>query len=144
MIVSAADLPAGAPLLLDTDVVSYLTSERDTRGALYRPRLQGRLLAISFMTLAELHQGADLKKWSKARRLRLAADVARYTVIQSTPGICQRWARLRAEASAEGRTIPPSDAWIAATALVYRLPLVTHNVRHFATVPALTIVTECR
>lgn len=108
-------------------MASYLTKERDTRGALYRPHLEGRLLAVSFMTLAELHQWAEVNKWKKPRRQKLAEHVARYTVFHSTPGICQRWARLRAEAKAAGRTIPPSDAWIAATALVFRLPVVTHN-----------------
>jgi hypothetical protein len=39
--------------IVDTDVVSMLF-KRDTRAMAYRPNIEGRLLGISFMTLAEL------------------------------------------------------------------------------------------
>ena len=39
--------------LVDTDVVSF-TFKRDTRHHLYRPHLDGKLLSLSFMTVAEL------------------------------------------------------------------------------------------
>lgn len=35
-----------------------------------------------------------------------------------------------------------ADSWIAAAALQHGLPLVTHNARHFTSVPGLTIITE--
>ena len=34
------------------------------------------------------------------------------------------------------------DAWIAATALRHGLPLVTHNRRHFESIPALRVISE--
>jgi hypothetical protein len=39
--------------IVDTDVVSMLFT-RDTRALAFRPHVTGRLLGISFMTLAEL------------------------------------------------------------------------------------------
>ena len=38
------------------------------------------------------------------------------------------------------RLIGGNDLWIAATALVYRMPVVTRNVRHYRRVPALQVV----
>jgi predicted nucleic acid-binding protein len=34
------------------------------------------------------------------------------------------------------------DAWIAATALVFDIPLVTHNRRHFDFIENLTLISE--
>jgi hypothetical protein len=49
-------------LIVDTDVVSILLT-RDTRAHLYRPHLQDRTLALSFMTVAELSQWAYVRNW---------------------------------------------------------------------------------
>jgi predicted nucleic acid-binding protein len=49
---------------------------------------------------------------------------------------------VRAAGRSAGRPIERQDAWIAATALYLDLPLVTHNARHFASVPGLQLITE--
>jgi tRNA(fMet)-specific endonuclease VapC len=41
----------------DTDVLSYLV-RGDTRGEAFRPYLEGRRLAVSFQTVAELDRWA--------------------------------------------------------------------------------------
>jgi len=41
--------------VVDTDVVSFVFRE-DTRSELCRPHLEGSRLAVSFMTVAELHR----------------------------------------------------------------------------------------
>ena len=41
-----------------------------------------------------------------------------------------------------GKPIAVADAWIAATALSYGVPLVTHNVGDFAGLPGLTVISE--
>ncbi len=43
-------------------------------------------------------------------------------------------------AQAAGRRIETADAWIAATALLYDVPLVTHNGSHFLGVPNLKLI----
>jgi predicted nucleic acid-binding protein len=42
-------------VVVDTDVISFLY-KGDTRGALYKPHLDGQFMFISFMTLAELRR----------------------------------------------------------------------------------------
>lgn len=50
--------------IVDTDVVSMLF-KGDTRSLAYRPHLSGRLLGISFMTLAELERWSLERVWAK-------------------------------------------------------------------------------
>jgi len=49
-------------VILDTDVCSFLF-KRDTRGELYRPHLEGKTPCLSFQTVAELYQWAEIHNW---------------------------------------------------------------------------------
>jgi predicted nucleic acid-binding protein len=128
-------------VVVDTDVVSFLF-RRDTRAALYRPHLTGRTLTISFMTLAELDQWALERNWGNARRQRLAEHLADYIVHPYERDLCRWWATVRVAGRRLGRPIEVADAWIAATALLYGVPLITHNPAHFANVPGLAVISE--
>jgi predicted nucleic acid-binding protein len=44
-------------------------------------------------------------------------------------------------ARANGRRIDTADAWIAATALLYGAPLITHNPKDYLGVPELKVLT---
>jgi len=48
-------------VLLDTDVASFIF-KRDTRAAAYSEHLEGKIPAISFMTIAELFQWAEVRQ----------------------------------------------------------------------------------
>jgi predicted nucleic acid-binding protein len=41
-----------------------------------------------------------------------------------------------------GRRLETADAWIAATAVLYDAPLITHNARDYLGVPGLKVITE--
>ena len=41
-----------------------------------------------------------------------------------------------------GRRLETADAWIAATAVLYDAPLITHNVSDYLGVPGLKLITE--
>jgi predicted nucleic acid-binding protein len=129
-------------VIVDTDVVSYLFKS-DTRGALYEPHLAGALPAISFMTLAELEQWTILHNWGARRHAELLRFVKdRFIVVDSNDALCRKWAEVRGATVSVGRKIETADGWIAATALVYGAPLITHNRDDFADVPGLTVITE--
>jgi predicted nucleic acid-binding protein len=66
--------------IVDTDVVSTLF-KGDTRARAYRPHVTGRLLGISFMTLAELERWSLERDWGLKRRLELAQHLTRYAVL---------------------------------------------------------------
>jgi predicted nucleic acid-binding protein len=68
--------------IVDTDVVSMLF-KGDTRSLAYRVHVTGRLLGISFMTLAELERWSLERGWGPKRKLELAEHVARYLSFRS-------------------------------------------------------------
>lgn len=128
-------------VVLDTDVFSYIF-KKDTRAALYRPHLVGQLLILSFMTIAEVERWALGHNWGARRRQQFEQYLKRYVVQQSSPEMCSRWAEATDSAARAGKPIAAADAWIAATALLKGVPLVTNNARDYAGVAGLTIITE--
>ncbi|MDQ2783792.1 MAG: PIN domain-containing protein [Chloroflexota bacterium] len=128
-------------VFLDTNIVSYLFN-RDTRAMLYRPYLVNNTTYLSFMTVAEMHFGADRARWGDSGRHRLSVFLRGYPVVQSTPEICVLWGQITAACEHQGRRIVAADAWIAACALRYDAPLITHNRKDFDAVPDLQIISE--
>src|SRR4051812_49187435 len=62
------------------------------------------------------------------------------TVYLVDDALIDAWAYVTAVRDRQGRPIATGDAWIAATAWVQGLPLVTHNRRHFAGIEGLEVV----
>ncbi len=56
--------------------------------------------------------------------------------------ICQKWAEVSDGARRRGSPVGVADAWIAATALLHEMPLVTHNREHFSSIEGLKVVSE--
>ena len=124
------------PIVLDTDVVSFLF-KADTRAQMYLPQLQDRQWFISFMTEAELEQWALLANWSEKRVVWLRLFLSRFVVVPSSHDLVLKWAEAMVAARKNGRRIETADAWIAATALLYDAPLLTHNKADYLGVPGL-------
>jgi tRNA(fMet)-specific endonuclease VapC len=80
------------------------------------------------MTVAELLRWAEQHAWGENKLTQLKHTIQNYVVLHSDNDICWHWAKVR---SIKGRPMPEGDAWIAATALRYDLPLITHNVKDF-------------
>lgn len=129
-------------VVVDTNIVSYLYKQ-DTRGAFYEPHLLGNEAAISLMTVAELLQWAAMRNWGLPRVQHLEATItSKYTIVPLDFDTCRWWASIRTQRSAKGLPISPQDAWIAATALQYGVPLITHNPDDFDQITGLHIITE--
>ena len=124
------------PIVLDTDVVSFLF-KADTRAQIYLPQLQERQWSISFMTEAELEQWTLLANWSEKRVVWLRLFLSRFVVVPSSHDLVLKWAGAMVAARRNGRRIETADAWIAATALLYNAPLLTHNKADYLGIPGL-------
>lgn len=122
--------PQANIVLVDTNIVSYVFKQ-DTRALQYAPLLEGNRLAVSFATVAELFEWAYVRKWGQRRQQKLMEKLATYLVIPVNVELCRTWGALRAEQQSQGVQMNTHDAWIAATARYYSLPLVTHNPKHF-------------
>ena len=128
-------------VVVDTDIVSF-TFKRDSRANLYEPHLKGKFLVISFMTLAQLYRWARKYRWSMDRRLQMEKNLTEFIIYPYDRALCHTWAEVTQQASEQGRSIEAGDAWIASTALLYNIPLVTHNRKHFIDIPGLTVISE--
>ena len=128
-------------VLVDTDVVSF-TFKKDSRSVLYEPHLQGHFLIISFMTYAELKFWALKNHWGERRKSNFAEFLTDYLVIYPDEKLCEIWAQIKADAYKYGNPIETADAWVAAVALLFDIPLVTNNRRHFENVRNLQTIFE--
>ena len=126
-------------LVVDTDVVSFLF-KRDTRANLYAPHLDGHMLAVSFQTLAELELWALSAGWGDRRKQQLERYLRRFILEDSSPALCRIWAKVIDGGRRRGRPVATADAWVAATALLLDVPLVTNNESHFSHIAGLTLI----
>ena len=128
-----------ATRLLDTNIVSYILKGHSL-AARYQPHLAGHALAVSFMTVAEMYEGALRAGWGIRRLTQLEAALA---VISSFPPT-RTCADSGGPCAVQRRTRPigAADAWIAASALRHGCDLVTHNPADFQGIAGLTVITE--
>lgn len=127
--------------VVDTDVVSFLF-KGDSRAQWYWPHLSGRILVVSFMTVAELDQWAEQHNWGPARKSRMDAHLRQFVLHPFDRDLCRCWAQVRDRTRRNGFAIGVADAWIAATAVFHQLPLVTHNSEDYRGVDQLTLITN--
>lgn len=124
--------------LLDTNVVSEWVRPRPDAGVVvWLADADEDRVFISVVTLAELRYGIErltagqrrrrLDEWLKDE-LPLRFDGR---VLPIDAAIADAWGRLTASREATGRPIAAADAFIAATAEVHGLALVTRNVSDF-------------
>jgi tRNA(fMet)-specific endonuclease VapC len=130
-----------AAVVVDTDVISFLLKD-DTRAQTYRPHLQDKTLVLSFMTVAELYQWAYRRNWSEKRRAWLEDRLHTFVIAPYDNDLCRQWATICVERQRLGKPISVQDAWIAATAVRHRVPLVTHNATDFAEITGLTVISQ--
>jgi tRNA(fMet)-specific endonuclease VapC len=128
-------------VLVDTDVVSFLFKGHSL-AELYKEKLETNTLHICLITIGELYLGATMKKWGSARRRALSSHIDKFSVLELDIAVAHAYADVITSVRALGREIHFSDAWIAATALAYEMPLLTHNRRHFTYVKGLEVMSR--
>lgn len=110
--------------LADTSLFVAVEPERARSGT-----VPGEL-AVSVVTVGELHLGVLLARDSDIRARRLATSAFVQASFQPIPiddAVAQVWAHLVADLRHRGRRVPINDTWIAATALAHSLPVVTQD-----------------
>ncbi|QDV81351.1 PIN domain-containing protein [Planctomycetes bacterium TBK1r] len=128
--------------VVDTDVVSFAFRD-DERYAFYRPIVENTVPLISFMTYAELRQGARNRNWGERRTTELLAFVdGHFAIMNSDKAMAEEWARLRDFANRSGRHLRTADGWIAAAAVSRDVPLISNNAKDFNYLPDLTLISD--
>ena len=122
--------------LLDTNVVSDLrrSGRRDGRLREWFDQQPPESLYISVVTIGEIRQGIEQLRRRDATQAQVLSrwldELGRVyadRVLSIDYAVANEWGQLRAR-----RTVPVIDAFLAATARVHDLTLVTRNVRDFA------------
>jgi predicted nucleic acid-binding protein len=116
-------------VILDTDVSSLSLKRRLSSAVL--TRLVGKQPCITFVTLGELTQWAELRHWGRRNRDALENWLSGVIILPYSEDVARTWGRISASAIQRGRMRPANDTWIAACALSYGLPLATLNAKHF-------------
>jgi predicted nucleic acid-binding protein len=127
-------------LLLDTNIVIYAINKVRYYEQ-YRHHLDGLIAAISIITVAELYEGVFRAGLGSRTHRNIVAGLDQYIVLPLDENGCRLFGKIRFESRNRPLSVP--DALIAATALAYDLPLVTHNAEHFAGIDGLNVITEC-
>ena len=125
-------------ILLDTNVIAELISRDPNESVLRWMRfLDPQNTYLSVITIAELKFGIERLK-SSERKQRLMVwlrdeIVASYdeNILPVTVEVAEQFALMRAKLEREGKTLPITDAFIAATAALDGLTIATRNTKDF-------------
>lgn len=124
--------------LLDTDTIIY--SLKGNESVLLQ--LQQHIndpLAISIITLMELHYGAYKSQNVDANLAKVKALEQFVKVIPVNQECVGIFASIKAKLEAVGTRLDDFDLIIASCALTHNLTLVTNNTKHFGRIHGLTI-----
>ena len=119
-------------VLLDTTVASLLHPKKKNNAlrARYELNMQNQILALSFQSVAELWSWAEENNWGAKQRDGLTVFLQRFLIIPYDAGLAKVWAKVETHCKRMGRRLESGDAWIAATAVRYKIPLLTHDRDH--------------
>jgi tRNA(fMet)-specific endonuclease VapC len=129
-------------VLLDTNVASFLV-KRSIESQRYERLIRGRAKCLSVISVAELRYGALKGNWGDRRRAELESLIEDATIVPIDQEIASVVAGVMNRRDREGRRMDWRDAWIAATAIFHKLPLVTHDRDHME-IEGLDVLTELR
>lgn len=127
--------------VVDTDVLSFVF-KGSAKAQVYGQHLTNRSLILSFMSVAELDLWALQRSWGANRIVAMEAFLKSFTIVSWDRVLCRTWAQVIDSERRQGRVVGVADAWVAATALTYMIPLVTHNRRHFESIRGLQVISE--
>ena len=128
-------MPAG-PVLVDTDVFSYVHYQKD-RWQDFEVLLLGHPLALSFACVGELRAGAIKSNWGVPRQSAQQRFMSTYTIIRPTTAVVDEYAILHASLHDKLSRGGVNDMWTAACALAYGLPVATNNLSDFLSIGAV-------
>lgn len=128
----------GESLILDTTFLIDYEREnekgRPDRALAFLETHADARLYLTFTVAGELACGGSL-----SNRDAWETFVKPFYLLPSSPDVSWEYARAFRHLEKNGQLIGANDLWIAATALAYRMPVVTANHKDFVRVPGLDV-----
>jgi predicted nucleic acid-binding protein len=124
--------------LLDTNVISEWVRPRPDRNVVsWLAKADEDRVFVSVISFAEIRRGIELMQ-AGPRRERLTQWLAEELpvrfedrILAIDPGVADTWGVLMARREKVGRVLSSMDGFVAATAEVHSLTLVTRNIKDF-------------
>jgi tRNA(fMet)-specific endonuclease VapC len=123
-------------IIFDTDHVIAVLRGRLDFSARLAPKVD---LAVTAITVAELMHGAYKSTQPAENLARVDTFLAAVMVLPFDTRAARLFGQLKAGLQRQGSLTSDLDLQIAAIALQHRVPLATHNHKHFARIPGLTL-----
>lgn len=124
--------------LLDTDIcIHWLRGNLRVHGQF--AAIGPQAIAVSTITLAELHYGASSSARADENHAAIDDFVSALTVIDVTSSVARRFGEIKATLRAIGKLIEDFDLMLAATAVEHGLCLVSNNIAHFERISDLRL-----
>lgn len=124
--------------LLDTNVCIYYLNDEDQELVERILDSGPEPLAISTLSLAELHFGAARSARPKANRRRIALFVREMPTLDFDDSCAEHFGRIKASLAVLGQPIPDFDVAIAATAFAHGRALVSND-HHMRRIPGILL-----
>ena len=126
------DLPARTAVVVDTGVFgSGLVPSSVHLARQYQHHLIGRRVVIAYQTVAELRYGALRRNWGPSAIQAMDERLRAATIATVDERTAAAYAELKDTAVRAGhglgQKVHDGDRWIAATAVRYSIPLVSHD-----------------
>jgi tRNA(fMet)-specific endonuclease VapC len=95
-------------------------------------------LYLPVTVCGELFYGAINSNSSKKNLMKYRGFISNCTILNINSAIAEKYASIRKGLKDKGTPIPENDIWIAATCIVYEIPLATND-KHFSNIEDLKL-----
>ena len=123
--------------LIDTDI--YIEILRGNKSVLNKRKKVDDILAVAFMTAAELYYGVQKSTNPVQNSLLIDEFLLTMNIIQTDIPILKTYGELKAQLEGRGFLLADADLLIAATALIKCGKLITGNIKHYNRIEELKI-----
>ena len=124
--------------LVDTDVVIGFLKGKTPEVSLLKT-LSPQGISISLITFGEIYEGIFYGRNPEQNEQVFRQFLQDVDVLPLTKLVMRRFAKIRGHLRKSGAILADMDLLIGATALQYRLTLITYNKKHFQRIPGLII-----
>lgn len=124
-------------VLLDTNICIYMIKSRPPEVRKHFEQFTPGDIAISSITVAELHYGVEKSAAREKNASALEAFLLPLEIVPFDLDSALAYGKIRAGLEKQGRPIDGMDMLIAAQAMAQGFTLVTHNLKEFTRIPDL-------